>query len=292
MLQLVQDRFFFPKMRHAVEEYVRKCTICRRNKHDRHAPYGLLQPLQVPTRPWQSVAMDFIVKLTADPVTKESYDGIMVVTDRFSKYGRLIPYRETWTATDLAHVFIKNVVANHRLPEQLISDRDKLFTSTFWTALMQHLGVKHKMSTVYHPQTDGQTERLNQTLEQYLRLYVNARQDNWVQLLPLAQIAYNHSPTTTTDTSPFYASFGFEPKDFTGTAEVLADNPAAAVTAGELRVMHANLRLDLMFCRQQMTKYANRKRLEGPTPKGGIKCIFSGATSKPTNQQRNWLQSN
>jgi transposase InsO family protein len=99
----------------------------------------------------------------------------MVVIDRFSKYGRFIPYRETWIATDLAHVFIKNVVANHRLPKQLISDRDKLFMSNFWTALIQHLSVKHKMSTAYYLQTDGQTERLNQTLEQYLRYYVNNR---------------------------------------------------------------------------------------------------------------------
>lgn len=79
----------------------------------------------------------------------------MVVTDRFTKYGRFIPYRETETAKDLAHVFIRNVVANNGLAEQLISDRDKLFTPNFWTALMQHLGVKHKMSTAYHPQTDG-----------------------------------------------------------------------------------------------------------------------------------------
>jgi hypothetical protein len=276
MLQWVQDRWYFPGMRQAIKEYVRRCDICRRNKHDRHAPYGLLQPLQVPTKPWQSVAMDFIVKLppSADPVTKEAYDGIMVVTDRFSKYGRFIPYRETWTAVDLAHVFLKNVVANHGLPEQLISDRDKLFTSNFWTALMQHLSVKHKMSTAYHPQTDGQTERLNQTLEQYLRHYVNTRHNNWVELLPLAQIAYNHSPTTTTGTSPFYANFGFEPKDFTGTSEIIADNPVAALTAAELRDMHANLRLELMFCRQQMTKYANRKRLEGPTLKGGDKVYL------------------
>jgi hypothetical protein len=152
-----------------------------------------LQPLQVPTKPWQSVAIDFIIKLppSADPVTKESYDGIMVVVDRFTKYGRFIPYRETWKATDLAHVFVKHVVANHGMPAQLISDRDKLFKSNFWIALMEHLGVKHKMSTAYHPQTDGQTERLNQTLEQYLRCYVNDRQDNWIALLPLAQIAYN-----------------------------------------------------------------------------------------------------
>jgi hypothetical protein len=209
----------------------------------------------------------------------------MVVTDRFTKYGRFIPYRETWKATDLAHVFVKHVVANHGMPAQLISDRDKLFKSNFWIALMENLGVKHKMSTAYHPQTDGQTERLNQILEQYLRCYVNDRQDNWIALLPLAQIAYNQSPTTTTGTSPFYANYGFEPNDLTGTMEVLADNPAAALTATEIREMHASLRLDLMFCRQQMTKYANRKRLEGPTLKGGDKVYLlrrNIRSNKPT----------
>jgi hypothetical protein len=99
---------------------------------------------------------------------------------------------------------------------------------------MQHLGVKHKMSTSYHPQTDGQTERLNQTLEQYLRCYVNDRQDNWISLLPLAQIAYNYVPTTTTGTSPFYATYGFQPNNLNGTMEVLAKNPAAEVTAFDL----------------------------------------------------------
>ena len=157
MLQVLQDRCYFPKIRHAIEDFVKKCTICRRNKHDRHLPYGLLQLLKVPNRLQELVAIDFIVKLppSIDLVTKESYDGIMVVVDRFSKFGRFIPYRETWTTTDLAHVFIKNVVANHGLPIQLVTDRDKLFTSNFWTALMQYLGVQHKMSIAYHLQTDG-----------------------------------------------------------------------------------------------------------------------------------------
>jgi hypothetical protein len=124
MLHLMHLTYFFSKMRIAVEDYVRKYTICRRSKHNKHVPYGLLQPLQVPTKPWQAIAMDVIVKLllSADPVTKESYDGIIVVTDCFTKFGRFILYRETWTATDLAHVFIKHVIANHGMLEQLVSD--------------------------------------------------------------------------------------------------------------------------------------------------------------------------
>jgi transposase InsO family protein len=133
--------------------------------------------LQVLSRLWESAAINFIVKLppSIDLVTKESYNGIIVVVDRFSKFGRFIPYRETWIATDLAHVFIRNVVVNHRLPVQLVTDRDKLFTSNFCTALMQYLRIKHKISIAYHSQTNGQTERLNQVLEQYLRCYVNDR---------------------------------------------------------------------------------------------------------------------
>lgn len=276
MVQTMQTRFWFPRMRQAIEEYVRKCTICRQMKHDRHQPYGKLQALKIPDQPWQSVAMDFVVKLppSHDPVTQEPYDSILVVTDRFTKFGRFIPYRETWTAEQLARVFMKEVVANHGIPQQLISDRDKLFTSNFWTELMKILGVQHKLSTAYHPQTDGQTERLNQVLEQYLRCYVNNCQDNWVSLLPVAQVAYNQSPTTTTGTSPFYANFGFEPKDVEGTVGVASDNPAVTWRASEMRQLHENLRLDLTFQRQQMVKHANRKRLGGPTLKEGDKVYL------------------
>jgi hypothetical protein len=133
MLHLMHLMYFFPKIQIAIEDYVQKCIIYRRSKHNKHAPYRLLQPLQVPTKPWQAIVMDFIVKLllSADPVTKESYDGIIVVTDRFTKFRQFIPYYKTWTVTDLVYVFIKHMVANHRMPEQLVSDQDKLFTSNF-----------------------------------------------------------------------------------------------------------------------------------------------------------------
>ena len=288
MLQQVQQRFFFPRMRDAIDKYVRECTVCQQNKHTRHKPYGLLQPLGVPDKPWQSVAMDFIVKLpeSTDPVTGEGYDSILVVVDRFTKFGRFIPFRETFTAQQLAYVFVKHIVASHGTPAELITDRDKLFTSKFWDSLMECLGVKHKLSTAFHPQTDGQTERLNQVLEQYLRCYINDRQDNWVEWLPLAMIAYNHAPTATTGTSPFYALHGFEPNDLTGTLRVLAPNPAANATAEAMQTVHNSHRMDLLFYQQQMTKYANRGRIEGPTFKGGDRVyllrrnIKSGKPSK------------
>ena len=117
------------------------------------------------------------------------YDSILVVIDRFTKYGYFIPYKEAFTAKNLVYIFTKYILGNHGCPKEIISDKDKLFTSRFWKSLVDQLGTNHKLSTAYHPQTDGQTERLNQTLEQYLRHYLDYDQRNWVILLPVTQLA-------------------------------------------------------------------------------------------------------
>jgi hypothetical protein len=113
------------------------------------------------------MALDFITKLLLlkELITGVMYDSIMVVTDRLTKYAYFIPYFKSFSAEDLAYIFYKHVVANHRFPQRIISNRDKLFTFRFWKLLMDLSGVHHKLSTVYHSQTDGQTERLNQTME-------------------------------------------------------------------------------------------------------------------------------
>jgi hypothetical protein len=109
---------------------------------------------------------------------KVKYNSILVITNQLTKYAYFINYLESSNAKDLAYTFLRTIVANHRMLETIISDQDKLFISKFWKSLMDQLGTKHKLSTVYHLQTDGQTERINQVLEQYLRCYMNYRQDN------------------------------------------------------------------------------------------------------------------
>lgn len=133
MLELLQREYYFPHMRQKVDTYLRQCEDCARNKLARHKPYRQLQPLQAPERAWQSVSMDFIVKLptTKDPITKVSYDSILVIVDRLTKYAHFIPWRETNNTEDLANIFLREVVAHHGIPETIISDRDKLFTSKF-----------------------------------------------------------------------------------------------------------------------------------------------------------------
>ncbi|GAA5865615.1 hypothetical protein JCM5353_007723, partial [Sporobolomyces roseus] len=181
--------FYFPQDKQFVTNYVTTCEPCFRAKSRRTKAHGLLQPLPIPDRPWSSIALDFIVKL---PTVKSGNDSILVITDRFTKYGLFIPCREEGTnAKSFADLFYRFVFADHGLPSDIVSDRGTIFTSDFWTSLSALTRTKLNLSTSFHPQTDGATERLNQTLEQYLRLYTNYQQDDWESLLPLAQYVYN-----------------------------------------------------------------------------------------------------
>ena len=200
----------FARMQERVSQYIKKCVHCQRNKHSTHAKYGRTQPIPLPEEPWQEITMDFITKLpkSVEPTTKTKYDSIMVVVDRLTKYAHLIPFKETFDAEQLGRLFVDRVVRYQGFPDKVISDRDKLFTSAYWRTLLANIGTKLKLSTAYHPETDGQTERTNQTLEQYLRHYVTVTQDNWVDLLPMAQLAMNNRLSDSTGESPYYANHG------------------------------------------------------------------------------------
>ena len=138
--------------------------------------------------------MDFIVKLplSKDTITDIKYDSILVVVDRLTKYAHFIRWKEKGNAKDLTKVILKKIIPNHGTLQSIISDRDKLFTSKFWNTWTRQLGTKIKLWTAYHSRTDRQTEQTNQTLGQYLRHYNNFKQNNWIDLLPLAQLAYNN----------------------------------------------------------------------------------------------------
>jgi hypothetical protein len=269
----VKQSYDFPGIKQATEAVLAECDLCRRSKPGRHKPYGLLQPLPVAERPWSSVTMDFITKLPAskDSVTGVKYDSILTMVDRLTKWSYFLPYNETWTAEQLADVIYRNITSVHGWPEEWITDRDTKFASKFWQALMTKLGTKSKLSTAYHPQTDGQTERLNQIVEQYLRLYVNFQQDDWVELLPTAQLAYNTTVTETTKVTPFFANYGYE-ADLRQGPEVSV--PRAAVKADKMSSLHAMLKEELEFVRTRMKKFYDRTRLEGPRLEEGDKVYL------------------
>ena len=205
--QMLQRKYYWPNIFHDVTRYVNACTSCRRDKTVRHKPYGPLRFLPIPDRPWSSISMDFIEWL---PVT-EGFDTILVVVDRLTKMAHFIPTRSDIDAPQLAKIFLQNIFTKHGTPADIVSDRGKHFVSRFWASLCTLLGVRSNLSTAYHPETDGQTERTNQILEQYLRIYVNYEQNDWINLLPLAEFAYNNTTQSATGMSPFFANLSFHP---------------------------------------------------------------------------------
>lgn len=204
---LLKRDYWWPEMHTACQAYVQACPVCARSKTCRAKPSGLLQPLAIPDRPWCRISMDFIVELPPS----EGQTAILVVVDRFTKMAHFLPLRGVPSAEETAKVFVQHIVRLHGVPEEIVSDRGVQFTSRFWKALCGSLGIHHVMSSAYHPQTNGQTERTNQTLEQYLRCYTSASQSDWASLIPAAEFAYNNSVHSSTGQSPFYANYGFHP---------------------------------------------------------------------------------
>ena len=182
---LITQYFTWPGLATAVRNYVLSCDASQRNKVVRHAPYGLLSPLPIRVKPWFSVSLDW----TTDLPPSNYHDAILVVVDRLTKQALFIPITKSMPAPDVAALFLQHVVRVHALPETLVSDRDPIFTSHFWRRLLELLGIRANRSSAFHPQTDGQTERLNSVLEQYLRIYCDYQQTDWATLLPMAEFS-------------------------------------------------------------------------------------------------------
>ena len=258
-MQLLRRDYTWPNLRRDCKNFVEQCVLCKRNKTTRHLPYGLLQPLPIPERPWHSISMDFIEQLPAS----NGYTAILVVIDRLTKESVFIPTTDNATAMDVADFFVTHVFAKHGIPLHVSSDRGSEFTSHFFRSLGSLLHMRLHFTSGHRPSANGQVERTNSTLEQYLRIYCNYQQDNWSKLLPLAEFAYNNAPHASTGVSPFFANRGYDP--------LIAVYPDAEIT--DLRARHFAINFDEIhqFLRDQMkaaqasmARYANRDRLAPP----------------------------
>ena len=201
--EMLQRYYAWAGMRADVARYIRSCDVCQRNKIPRHKPYGQLAPLPRPERAWTDIALDFVVGLPESKRRGRKYDAILVVVDRFSKMARYIPTTMRIDAVELAETLVDEIFNAHGIPASVVSDRGTTFTSHYWGTFCYYLAVKRRFSTAFHPQTDGQTERMNQTLETYLRCYVNYEQDDWASLLSSAEYAVNNSVSEATGRTPF-----------------------------------------------------------------------------------------
>ncbi|GJP71187.1 hypothetical protein CLOP_g2032 [Closterium sp. NIES-67] len=204
----IAKHYYWPHMADDVQKFVTSCDTCQRMKSSKQKKAGLLQPLPVPEQPWQVVSLDFITGL---PPTSSGHDAILVVIDKFSKMGHFIPTHTTARTEETAQLFVRHIISQHGIPTTLISDRDPKFTSKFWKELMSLLGTKLAMSSAYHPQTDGQTERLNQIVEQLLRAACKDDISKWDLHLPVLEFAYNNATHAATGQTPFFLCYGRHP---------------------------------------------------------------------------------
>lgn len=256
--QRIKQLYYWPGMKLAVENFVKQCLVCQQAKHTHQKPAGLLQPLPPPTAPWLEITMDFIEGL---PVS-EGANSILVVVDRLTKYAHFLPLKHPYTAASVSKLFVDNIVKLHGVPQAIISDRDKIFTSHFWRDLHRALGIKLNYSTAYHPQTDGQSERVNQCLEQYLRCAVQDNPKQWKKWLGLAEFWYNSSFHTALGCSPFKALYKTEP-NFGGMPNItVSTDSVSADTALEYQAQTEILRAQLTRAQQRMKSYADKNRVD------------------------------
>eukprot|EP00253_Pinus_taeda_P010733 PITA_10733 len=205
MVTALRREYYWPKMKKEVVEYLARCLECQQIKAEHLHPAGLLQPLPIPEWKWETISMDFITGL---PRTKKNNDSIMVVVDKLSKAAHFIPVQSTYKVVQIAHIFMQNVFKLHGLPKVIISDRDVKFTSAFWRTLFVELGTELNFSIAYHPQTDGQMERVNQVVEDMLRACVMMKPTQWEEYLHLVEFAYNNGYHSSTQLSPFEVMYG------------------------------------------------------------------------------------
>jgi hypothetical protein len=258
-LSALARRFYWPSMEKSVRLYVRTCVSCQRNKSEQKKLAGLLSPNPIPDKPWSHVTMDFITEL---PVSN-GYDSILTIVDRLTKMVHFHPCSSTITAPQAAQAFIQSVFRLHGLPSVIYSDRDPKFRGNFWKSLFKLLGTKLNMSTARHPQTDGQSERANRSIEEMLRHYINPSLTDWFDHLPLLEFAYNSSVQASTGATPFYLNFGQHPMSVLDVAlpSTLAGmSDSAESTISRIRDSVTKAQLHLQHAQDRMVRYANKNR--------------------------------
>jgi hypothetical protein len=269
--------YFWPGMSNDIRRFVRNCDVCGRTKPWREGLQGLLKPLPIPEQVWKEISIDFVDGLPES----EGMSSLMVVTDRLSKGSVFVPLPNTQTET-VVQKFIERVVAYHWLPDAITSDRGSQFVSTLWTRLCKLLKINRRLSTAYHPQTDGATERMNSVWEAYIRSFTNWSQTDWAQLCPLAQIAINGREATSTGVSPFFLAHGYnvDPVRLETSLETTSGEARALQEPDSQKAEHIVMKLKealnlaqarMADAQQEQEKQANRNRREAQQYRVGDK---------------------
>jgi len=254
MTELVTRNYWWRGVTKEVGRYVDRCDACQRYKNRSKAPAGKLMPNAIPEKPWSHISADFITKL----LLAQGYNMILVVCDRFSKMAHFIATTEKTSAKGLAKLFWDQVWKLHGLPESIISDREVQFAVGMMKELNNLLGIQTKLSMAYHPQMDGQTERVNQELEQYLRVFIDHRQEQWPDWLETAEFVYNNKIHTATKVLPFKTNYSQDPwMEFEGRKK--GKYEAAGKFVEKMKKIQKKAKTVLRKAQEEMKKFADRK---------------------------------
>jgi hypothetical protein len=185
----IKSHYFWPSMKKEIAKYIARCMECQKVKDEHRLPVGLLQPLPILEWKWEVVTMDFITRL---PRTNKQHDSIMVVVDKLTKSAHFIPLKTTHKAANVVDIYMREVARLHDIPKSIVSNKDPKFTSKFWKGLFKGFRTNLNFNTTYHPESDGQTERVNQVIEDMLRMYAMDKPSKWEEYLHLVEFSYNN----------------------------------------------------------------------------------------------------
>ena len=293
-ITLVSRKFFWPGSNQEIRRFVKNCDVCGRTTVWRDKKKGLLKPLPVPSQIWQEISMDFITGLP--PSGPDKITILLVITDRLSKGIILIPVNpKLFDAEGLAKMFLQFYVPHHWLPKAVVSDRGPQFVNAFWKSICSELNINQRISTAYHPETDGSTERANQEVETYLRTFIAFEQDDWIKWIPLAQIAINNKPASSTQISPFFMSHGYEACSITtltqNTNPIGTPADRGKLVVRKLKDAHEFAQTAMAIAQQNQEKYANQHRQESISYKVGDKVwlnLKNISTERPS-KKLDWV---
>uniref|UniRef100_A0A8K9UM86 Gypsy retrotransposon integrase-like protein 1 n=1 Tax=Oncorhynchus mykiss TaxID=8022 RepID=A0A8K9UM86_ONCMY len=258
-LASIRQRFWWPTREHDTRRFVAACSVCAQTKSGNSPPAGRLRPLPIPSRPWSHIALDFVTGLPSSA----GKTVILTVVDRFSKAAHFIPLAKLPSAKETAQIIIENVFRIHGLPSDVVSDRGPQFTSQFWREFCRLIGASVSLSSGFHPQSNGQAERANQTIGRILRSLSFRNPASWSEQLPWAEYAHNSLPSSATGLSPFQSSLGYQPPLF---SSQFAESSVPSAQAFVQRCERTWKRVRSALCRYraQTVRAANKRRTKSP----------------------------
>ena len=254
----LREQVWWQTMVSDIEKYCKSCHTCAISKPMGGEPRGKLKTMPVPTRPWQYVGIDFVGPLPESTNRTGSYDMICVIIDILSSMVHIVPSKQTYRASDIAELLFDSIYKLHGIPERIISDRDSLFTSKFWRRLHRLLNTELCMSSAFHPQTDGATERANRTITQMIRQCVRPDQKDWIMSLPAVEFAINSARSSTTGFSPFQLNYGRNPSSLIWKVE--DEYPGVRQFAERMKLAIMSAHNAIIASCVENTVQANRKR--------------------------------